>query len=219
VELEGHGREEFTDGIDLSRTIGWFTSAFPVRLHTGSADWAQVCEGGPAVGRALKAVKDQLRAVPDHGLGYGLLRHLNPETAQALAQSPRPQLGFNYLGRFGAGQCPAADAAWVPAPEMGAMFGGADEHAPLAHTVVVNARTDDRDDGPVFVASWTWATGVLAEQEVRELSGWWFEALQALVTHSQRSGAGGLSTSDVSLAALSQDDIDTFEDEFADWDL
>ncbi|MGK4585534.1 non-ribosomal peptide synthase/polyketide synthase [Kitasatospora sp. HPMI-4] len=218
LELEAHGREEFAEGIDLSRTVGWFTSAYPVRVDPGATDWAEVVEAGPALGRSLKAVKDQLRLIPDHGIGYGLLRHLNPSAGALLAGLATPQLGFNYLGRFTTEQ-QGAPAEWGPAPEMGAMFGGADELAPLAHTATVNARTEDRADGAYFVAAWSWATGVLAEQEVRRLGELWFEALTALVRHAQRADAGGLSTSDVSLVELSQDEIDMFEDEFADWDL
>ncbi|MFJ4184419.1 non-ribosomal peptide synthase/polyketide synthase [Kitasatospora sp. NPDC089509] len=218
IELEAHGREEFTEGVDLSRTAGWFTVAHPVRLDPGTPDPAAIAESGPALGRALKAVKDQLRTVRDHGLGYGLLRHLNPETGPSLAELPSPQLGFNYLGRFATSD-PGEPADWGPAPELGAMFGGADDAAPLAHTATVNARTEDRADGPHFVAAWSWATGVLTEHRVRRIGELWFEALTALVRHAGEDGVGGLSTSDVSLVELSQDEIDLFEDEFADWDL
>jgi non-ribosomal peptide synthase protein (TIGR01720 family) len=219
LELEAHGREEFAESIDLSRTVGWFTLAHPVRLDPGAVDWADVTDAGPALGRALKAVKDRLRTIPDHGLGFGLLRHLNPETAPALAELPSPQLAFNYLGRFATEQRGGEPAAWGPAPEMGAMFGGADDLAPLAHTATVNARTEDRADGAHFTAAWSWATGVLAEHEVRRLGELWFEALAALVRHAAGGEAGGLSTWDVSLAELSQDEIDLIEDKFADWDL
>jgi non-ribosomal peptide synthase protein (TIGR01720 family) len=218
VELEGHGREE-SDGADLSRTVGWFTNAYPVRLRPGAVDWAEVLDGGPALGRALKAVKDQLRAVPDHGLGYGQLRHLDPRTGARLAAHARPQLGFNYLGRFDtAGRAVGADD-WSPAPEAPGMLGGADDGMPLAHAVVVNARTEDHPDGPRFTAHWTFAAELLTESRVRELAELWFAALTGLVAHAERPEAGGLSTSDVSLVALSQDEIDAFEDEFGDWDL
>ena len=100
LDLEGHGREELLgrDGlsqvsgrdevsgdIDLTRTVGWFTSLYPVRLDPGPLDLEEALAGGPALGRALKTIKEQLRAVPGKGLGYGLLRYLNAETAAALA--------------------------------------------------------------------------------------------------------------------------------------
>ena len=118
LDLEGHGREEAfgreegfggaeaagsVGGVDLTRTVGWFTSLYPVRLDPGSIDLEEALSGGAALGRALKTIKEQLRAVPGKGLGYGLLRYLNGETAAQLGGLPVPQLGFNYLGRFAAG--------------------------------------------------------------------------------------------------------------------
>ncbi|MFD0533589.1 condensation domain-containing protein [Actinomadura luteofluorescens] len=80
--LEGHGREQhLVDGADLSRTLGWFTSIAPVRLTLPPGDDPEA---------ALKAVKEQLRAVPHHGLSYGLLRYLHAVHASTLAARPRP---------------------------------------------------------------------------------------------------------------------------------
>src|SRR5262249_31755350 len=81
IDVEGHGREEIFADVDLSRTVGWFTSLFPVRLDTSAIDIAQALAGGAALGQALKVFKEQLHRVPDNGLGYGLLRHLNHSTA------------------------------------------------------------------------------------------------------------------------------------------
>src|SRR5262249_420702 len=80
VDVEGHGREEVWPDIDLSRTVGWFTSLYPVRLDVGGVDVEEALGGGAALGRALKRIKEQLRAVPGNGLGYGLLRYLNART-------------------------------------------------------------------------------------------------------------------------------------------
>jgi amino acid adenylation domain-containing protein len=107
LRLEGHGREDgAVPGADLSRTVGWFTSVFPVRLDLAGIDIDEAFAGGPAAGAAIKAVKEQLLAVPGKGLGYGLLRYLNPETAEALRERPLGQIGFNYLGRFSAADMP-----------------------------------------------------------------------------------------------------------------
>ena len=89
LDLEGHGREEMFADVDLSRTVGWHTSLFPVRLDPGALDLDEAMAGGVALGRLLKSVKEQLRALPNNGLGYGLLRYLNRETASKLAQLPR----------------------------------------------------------------------------------------------------------------------------------
>ncbi|GAB2695006.1 amino acid adenylation domain-containing protein [Kitasatospora kifunensis] len=202
VELEGHGRQEFTSHVDLSRTVGWFTTVHPVRIAPGQVgDWS-----GPALGRALKAVKEQLRAVPEHGIGWGLLRHLNPETAAELAELPAPQIGFNYLGRFDATRAQAA-ADWSAVP-IGTEHGGLAAAAPLTQALSLNARTEDRAEGAHLVAAWSFAAGVLGEQDVREVGELWFAALRALVAHAQEPGAGGLSPSDVPLVQITQRELD-----------
>mgnify|MGYP006074556687 FL=1 len=96
IALEGHGRE--TDE-DLTRTIGWLTSMFPLRLTVGGLDLNDLTSAG----HAIKSIKDQLRALPDKGLGYGVLKFLDPESRLAQATLIEPQIVFNYLGRFETG--------------------------------------------------------------------------------------------------------------------
>src|SRR5580765_6508773 len=110
IDLEGHGREPMDSGLDLSRTVGWFTSVFPVRLDLKGIELDEALAGKTDVARALKLIKDQLRAVPGHGLNYGLLRYLNSAAGQELAVLSGPQLSFNYLGRFAAQE----SALWLP---------------------------------------------------------------------------------------------------------
>lgn len=93
---------------DLSRTVGWFTSKYPVSLAIGELSWAQVVAGDPALGPVIKGAKEQLRTLPD-GLTYGLLRYLNPDADVA---GPDPSIGFNYLGRLGAGGVDLSDDLW-----------------------------------------------------------------------------------------------------------
>ncbi|ETZ67838.1 amino acid adenylation domain protein [Mycobacterium sp. MAC_080597_8934] len=104
IDVEGHGRhEEIASGVDLSRTVGWFTTKYPVALRMSRRlDWARVVAGEAALGAVIKDAKEQLRALPD-GLSYGLLRYLNPEIE---VQGPDPVIGFNYLGRLGARRRP-----------------------------------------------------------------------------------------------------------------
>jgi hypothetical protein len=92
VDLEGHGREAIFDDVDLSRTVGWFTTIFPALLNLEA--WEP--------GEALKSIKEQLRAIPNRGVGYGLLRYLSgdEEIAARLRQSPQAEVSFNYLGQF-----------------------------------------------------------------------------------------------------------------------
>ncbi|MEU6125874.1 condensation domain-containing protein [Streptomyces sp. NPDC047123] len=171
VDVEGHGREEIADDLDLSSTVGWFTSMFPVRL------------GGPADGAeaALRAVDDQLTTMPDKGLGYGLLRYLNPETAPALARLPRADVMFNYLGRFDRPD----DTAWGLAPEVGAVAGGGDPEMPQTHLLEISAVTMDQDDGPELHVTWAYPTALLDAERVAELADLWEAALAATTARTQ----------------------------------
>ncbi|MBM0274432.1 amino acid adenylation domain-containing protein [Micromonospora sp. STR1s_6] len=192
VGLEGHGRPEPTDRMDVSRTVGWFANLFPVRLDPGvdAGTGAPVWSGEADAGLALKAVKEQLRSVPDKGVGYGLLRHLNPLTAPLLATAPQPQVGFNYLGRFETRSAPtgqADPAAWsIAAEAVESIGGGNDPGAPLAYTVSVNALAQDRADGVSLLTNFSWPSELLSEAEVRLLADCWLAAMEAIVSYAGR---------------------------------
>ncbi|WP_264993113.1 condensation domain-containing protein, partial [Mycobacterium montefiorense] len=109
IDVEGHGRhEELAPHVDLSRTVGWFTTKYPVALGFTGLNWAQVLAGDTSLGAVVKDAKEQLRALPD-GLNYGLLRYLDPE---ADLDGADPAIGFNYLGRLGAGAAMLSDDVW-----------------------------------------------------------------------------------------------------------
>jgi amino acid adenylation domain-containing protein/non-ribosomal peptide synthase protein (TIGR01720 family) len=204
IDMEGHGRESIFDGLDLSRTIGFFTTIFPARLDPGPLDLEEAWAGGEALGRALKSIKEQLRSIPDNGIGYGLLRYLNPETAPVLSRLPKSQIDFNYLGRF-----PVAETAdWTPSESFG---GGLDPEMAFHHPLQVDSTVLERAAGPELTAVWTWMPGIFSENDVRLLADGWFHMLEALVQHSEEPEAGGLSPSDVPLAALSQSEIERIE--------
>ncbi|WP_274599392.1 non-ribosomal peptide synthetase [Streptomyces sp. So13.3] len=212
VDVEGHGREEIIEDTDLSRTVGWFTSLYPVRIDPGALGWEEVADGGPALGQALKRVKEQLRSLPDKGVGFGLLRHLNPSTGSELRRLAVPQLGFNYLGRFASAGTPlvAGNPAWAVASEAG-LLSGADPGTALAHGLEVNSMVRDTPDGPWLEAVWTWAPDLWPEQHVRDLAEDWFRAIRGLVRHGDRSGTGGHTPSDFPLTTLSQHEIEQLE--------
>ncbi|WP_199571629.1 condensation domain-containing protein [Streptomyces murinus] len=212
VDIEGHGREEITDGVDLSRTVGWFTTMYPVRFDLGLPDLADARAGGPTVGAVLRQVKETLRAIPDHGIGYGLLRHGNSRTGPGLAALGIPEIGFNYLGRF-----PMGDTAdWAAAPGHDFALDDADEGLPMAHAVEVNAAAHEGPDGLTLSATWTWAGNAYPADRVRALADEWFAMLRALARHTALPGAAGLTPSDVSLTGLSQADLDAFESQLGD---
>ncbi|MFB6809233.1 amino acid adenylation domain-containing protein [Streptomyces sp. NPDC056387] len=211
VDLESHGRQEMP-GTDVSRTVGWFTSMYPVRLAPGTVPPGELRDGGPGVGRALKRIKEQLRALPDNGTGFGLLRHLHPEGRARLGGLPRPQIGFNYLGRVTV----AHDQDWSFVTTAGPVVAASDPDMPLPHALELAATCLDGPEGPELVATWTWAPTCLSEQEVRELAELWFSSLDALTGYAEQQKTGSRSPSDLPLVTLSQSELDDLE---AQWEL
>ncbi|WP_405365969.1 amino acid adenylation domain-containing protein [Kitasatospora sp. NBC_00039] len=207
VDVESHGRHDLVDGADLSRTVGWFTEQHPLRIDPGPLDWGDVSLGGPSVGQAVKRVKEQINALPGNGAGFGLLRYLNPGTAPALAKLPSAEWGFNYLGRFSGG---GTGRDWAPVGTTG-LIGGADPQMPLEHAVDLTLVTEDRPEGPVLVATWTWAGELVSEQEIEQLSQAWLRSVDALTAHAADPAAGGRTPSDFPLVSLSMREVELLE--------
>ncbi|MEH2625097.1 amino acid adenylation domain-containing protein/non-ribosomal peptide synthase protein (TIGR01720 family) [Bradyrhizobium sp. AZCC 1719] len=190
VELEGHGREDIFPGADISRTVGWFTTAFPVRLQGGSDDHASL----------IKTVKEKLRAIPNRGLGYGVLRYLGSEHQRnALAQPAEPQVVFNYLGRFD-GSVGASS-----------LFGFAPESAGASRSAIAPLRAWLNITGLVrerrLHLSFGYGRKRYRRETVERLAKLYETALCELVAHCC-SGAVGLTPSDVPLSGLDQADLD-----------
>ncbi|WP_316528804.1 non-ribosomal peptide synthase/polyketide synthase [Kitasatospora brasiliensis] len=189
VALEGHGREDrLFDDLDLSRTVGWFTSLFPVALDIPAGDW----------GAALKAVKEQLRAVPDRGLGYGALRHLARD--EALTDAPAPGISFNYLGRFDWSADGAALVHAVPGGLGGAEAPGTER----PHLLDVVARIEDGE----LEIGWYYSAGRHHADTVTGLAQAMLGALTEIVAHCAEPGAGGRTPADFPLARLDQAAVD-----------
>jgi non-ribosomal peptide synthase protein (TIGR01720 family) len=184
IDVEGHGRHEeiaaLGNHLDLSRTVGWFTTKYPVSLTVGELPWAQVVAGEVALGAVIKDAKEQLRALP-HPLTYGLLRYLDTEVGLNGAD---PTIGFNYLGRLGFPAIQGAEDLWRLGQEGLSLIGAA-APLPLFHTVELNAGTIDTEAGPQLRAEWTWATSALDHTQITRLSQLWFEALAAMCAHAR----------------------------------
>nr|QEO74169.1 condensation domain-containing protein [uncultured bacterium] len=193
IDLEGHGREDVFEDVDLTRTVGWFTSLFPVSLRVDGRDPAAL----------LKGTKEQLRALPSRGLGYGVLRYLAPEDVRTRLARPAP-LSFNYLGRFG----PEATTdlfSPVPAatgPEQA-------QTGERAHLVEVNGSVSS---GRLHM-SWTFSRNRHERATIERAADEFVTALRALVTHCRQEGAGGVTPSDFPLAGLDQAQLDELWDE------
>ncbi|WP_328685222.1 non-ribosomal peptide synthase/polyketide synthase [Streptomyces sp. NBC_00343] len=212
VEVEGHGREPLSAGMDLSRTVGWFTAAYPVRLDASGVDLDETAAGGTAAGALVKRVKEQVQAVPGDGLGHGLLRHLNPETAATLEALPVPQIGFNYLGRFATAGAvePGQVEPWQTAGDT-AVGGAADPGMPVLHALAAGAVVADTASGPELTLTLSWPAALLDETDVAELGRAWLALLSGLAAHTAGPQAGGHTPSDFSLLDLDQDEVDDLE--------
>ncbi|NTY62682.1 amino acid adenylation domain-containing protein [Mycolicibacterium sphagni] len=204
IDAEGHGRQEEVADVDLSRTVGWFTTKYPIALAAGGLEWGQVLAGHAALGPIIKDAKEQLRALPD-GLTYGLLRYLNSDVDLAGAD---PSIGFNYLGRMSGGGGQMSGDYWEIREDGWKVAGAAAAvPMPLMHTLELNAGTVETLDGPRLRAGWTWALSALDHAQVTRLSGLWFDALAGICAHVH-GGGGGLTPSDIAPAPLSQREID-----------
>ena len=211
IDREGHGRDTSLPGVDLSRTVGWFTTLHPVRVTLTDLDVRAAAAGSAvALSRAVKAVKEQLRQVPDKGFGWGLLRYLHPTIGLELARGARASIALNYLGRVSATSRGDSTDEWSIVP--GGIGAAADRDLPLAYALELNAITVDGPDGPALTAHWTWASHLLREPWVTEVIDTWARVLTALVTLTARdSTVGGLTSSDVPLVAVTQADIERLE--------
>jgi len=190
IQLEGHGREDLFDDIDLSRTVGWFTSLFPVRLHA---------EG--ELSDAIKSVKEQLRAVPDKGLGYGLLRYLgSPQARESLANLAAPRITFNYLGQFD--RQFNESALFVPASEGSGQ--AQDPEAPLANWLTVEGQVY----GGELALQWGFSREMFDVSTVQRLADEYTAELKALIEHCCAAPAGQVTPSDFPLARLTQQQLD-----------
>ncbi len=191
IQLEGHGRETLFDEIDLTRSVGWFTSAYPLRLtpHAGQGD-------------SIKAIKEQLRGVPHKGMGYGVLRYLADDLCkQSMAALPSAQITFNYLGQFD--QSFGADALFHPLDEPAGL--AHDPDAPLPNELSV----DSQVYGGELVLRWTFSRERHDQQSIHELADAYLAELQSLVAHCLQDDAGGLTPSDFPLAHLTQSQLDS----------
>ncbi|GAA3728700.1 amino acid adenylation domain-containing protein [Salinactinospora qingdaonensis] len=211
VDVEGHGREEgagIVAGADLARTVGWFTSLYPVRLDLTGLDARDAMAGGPAAGTACKRVKEEVRTVPDNGLGFGMLRYLNGDTAAELAAGTAPLLLFNYLGRMPASRT----RHWEMTPETWQVPLEFAPSLPLTHGLALNAVAEEDSAGTVRLrARWTFGARLWRQDDVDRLARAWFDALAALHRHAAAPGAGGHTPSDMSLVSLQQSQIDRIE--------
>ena len=192
TNLEGHGRENLFEDVDLSRTAGWFTSIFPVRLELPETekDWQP--------GEALKSVKEQLRQIPQRGIGYGILRYLS--TDADLSARLEPPMVFNYLGQFD--QVIAGSKLFRFAQESTGPWHSPKQlrrYALETNSLVIDGRLE---------LWWTYGQKFHSGAAIRQLADEFLAALKELLVHCQSPLEGGRTPSDFPLARLDQPTLD-----------
>jgi amino acid adenylation domain-containing protein/non-ribosomal peptide synthase protein (TIGR01720 family) len=193
IDLEGHGREDLFGDVDVSRTVGWFTNMFPVRLEL-DANFAE--------GKALKSIKEQLRRVPDRGMSYGLLRYGRDDSniRSALAQAPRSDLLFNYLGQFD--QVVTGSNLFSFATESTGPWHDPRSRRTHALEVLCLVRAGKLE------FEWIYHPNIHPSDAIDRLADDFLAALRATIVHCLSPGVGGRTPSDFPLAALEQAGVD-----------
>ena len=199
VDLEGHGREDILEGVDLSRTVGWFTARFP--------QWISAEDPADSV-EALKQIKEQLRSVPNRGIGFGLLRYggVLTEKTGAIASLPQPEISFNYLGQLDSSL--RDGSAFAVAAEGGGPTRSSKQKR--RHLLSV----DGGIRGGRLRFAWTYSEAVHRRETVERIASKFADSLRALIAHCVSPDAGAYTPSDFPKAKLDQKALDKLVSRF-----
>ncbi|WP_445629010.1 amino acid adenylation domain-containing protein [Nostoc sp. DSM 114167] len=180
IDLEGHGREEIFEDVDLSRTIGWFTTIFPVHLKLENAN---------EQGKVLKSIKEQLRAIPNRGIGYGLLRYLSQDKKIAEKfSSSKAEVAFNYLGQFD--QVLSESSLFSFAQESSGSTKNL--HSKRTHLLEINGGIYQGN----LEMNWYYSNQLHRQTTIEVLAQKFIEELRSLIAHCLSPNAGGFTPSD-----------------------
>jgi amino acid adenylation domain-containing protein/non-ribosomal peptide synthase protein (TIGR01720 family) len=198
IGLEGHGREEVIKEVDVTRTVGWFTALYPAIIEV---------ERGAGIGEQLKSVKEQLRKIPERGVGYGLLKYVTGEEGvrERVRGMGEAEVAFNYLGQFEYfGRLEADEregGRWTVASESsGSTESGAEQRR---HLLEINGGVT----GGRLVMTWSYSENVHRRTTIKAVAERFIGAMRELIAHCQRPEAGGYTPSDFSLTELDQEDL------------
>jgi non-ribosomal peptide synthase protein (TIGR01720 family) len=198
VDVEGHGREDLFDDADTSRTVGWFTTLYPVHLRA-SRD----------AGDALRSAKETLRGVPHRGIGYGLLRWVGePADAALLRSRAHAEVSFNYLGQVDGGPMggvePGAPSGALLHPEVGSTGPIRSPRAPRRHRIAAEGMTA----GGRLRMGFFYGSRVYERATIERLAEAYTQAVRAIIEHCRNPQAGGFTPSDFPEAGLDQSALD-----------
>ncbi len=195
IGLEGHGREEIVQEIDSSRTVGWFTSLYPVQLKAGiNTD------------TLIKGVKEGLRGIPDKGIGYGVLKYI--EKAEALQVNDPWDLVFNYLGQL---DTAVSSGRWLTGAEESKGSGVSEEQVSFSRLIV-----NSQISGGELVLNWSYSSMHYNQETISKLGGEYISRLAQLIAHCIEQGKTGsvYTPSDYGLSAeVTYQELDRFMEE------
>ena len=199
IDLEAHGREDLFNEIDISRTVGWFTTMFPVLLDLDIENYTQ-----KETISNLKTIKEQLRQIPNRGIDYGILRYLgNPEIQTQLSRIS-PQIRFNYLGQVDG---VFAESTLVkPAKESTGTVRS--KHGNRDILIEINSIISAGE----LRLDWIYSTAVHRRNTIINLTEEYMKALRNLIQLCCNE-IGGYTPSDFSQMQLSQDELDDILDD------
>jgi amino acid adenylation domain-containing protein/non-ribosomal peptide synthase protein (TIGR01720 family) len=190
LDLEGHGREPLFEDIDLTRTVGWFTTIFPVILHW-KKEWS--------IADILKSVKEHLRRIPKRGIGFGLLRYLNDNNAIAdkLRTLPRPEVAFNYLGQLSATAMDIEEGEEL----TGLSFS---PRGNRPYLLEINAGVSNGE----LYTEWSYSERLHRRSTIERLAEEFLASLRALIVYCSKVQVGGYTPSDFFAARVSQSELE-----------
>ncbi|MDY6809912.1 MAG: amino acid adenylation domain-containing protein [Actinomycetota bacterium] len=192
VALEGHGRDDELAGtsVDTTRTLGWFTTVYPVRLGTGhDLDPVDAAVDRAAAGRLLDDVATDVSTIPGSGIDFGILKYVRG--ADELVEAHEPQIEFNYLGRFdlhSTHDARSGDDAWQPWMPItdlelnDRLPTDPEPDLPLRYTLDVVAVVRATEGGPQLVANWRYGESLLTAAEAERLTELWQQSVSALAS-------------------------------------
>ena len=193
IDLEGHGREPLFEDVDVSRTIGWFTTLFPIRLDVDPLAGS---------GERLLAVKERVRQIPARGIGFGLLRYLSRDSdlRERLRALPLAEVGFNYLGHLETDPPSSSFFRWMP-KRLGPRH---DPGGQCPHLLEIEAHVSGRR----LHTEWTYAGALFEHDTIERLARGLAAVLRSFVDEVRRRPAERFSPSDFPLSDLRQDELD-----------
>jgi len=190
IDLEGHGREPLDERVDLSRTVGWFTTLYPLRLELRLE----------AEARVVKRVKEQVRATARKAVEYGMLRYLSGTEAGARLIGTQAEVSFNYLGQFNQ---VLGNSEWFSSVREVSEMNSSSRNL-RSHLIDIKAYINDEQ----LQVEWIYSEAIHKRKRIEDLADEFMAALRKLIVHCLSDHAGGFTPSDFPDAELSQEDLD-----------